>query len=380
MESSVSPANLEPLLTSISKKAPCGDDLSYDNRYLELERLAQGTPEQQVGKTFIPAAEPDWKQVRDCCLDLFEKTKDLRIALYFTLALLKIEGVGGFRDGLALIREWLARYWDTLHPVLDPSDPNPALERVNVVSSLSPAGESYQDPMRFKQRLLETPLTQSGRLGRFGLRDILIAEGKIKTLQAGEGKPPAERSVIEAAFSDTSLEGLEASRQALAEAAEHLEAIHSLFADQIGAGQAPNLDGTTAVLNQMLQQVEKALKRRGAGTTAPAEGVKKTANPDPPPAGGNPNSSSVPGQIKSQQDVVRSLELICQYYERTEPSSPIPMLLRRAQRLVGKTFVDIVRDLTPEAVQQIITLSGMEDTPSPEGGTQSGEEENPSAE
>ena len=362
MEPTVSTINREALLIRISASAPCGDDLSYHARYLELERLAQGTPERQIGQTFIPAGEPDWKQVRDRCLELFGQTKDLRIALYFTLALLKIEGLGGFRDGLALTREWLAQYWDTLHPALDHSDANPALERVNVVSALSPGGESYQDPMRFKQRLMEAPLTHSARLGRFGLRDMLIAEGKIKAAQSEAGKPPADRALVEAAFTDTSLEELTASRQALADAADHLEAIHRLFADHIGAGPAPNLDDTTAVLNQMRQLVEEALARRGAMTAAPSPDTA-------PPAVGAAAASSVPGQIKTQQDVVRALELICQYYERTEPSSPIPMLLRRAQRLVGKTFVDIVRDLTPEAVKQIITLSGMDENPSSEGGT-----------
>ena len=64
------------------------------------------------------------------------------------------------------------------------------------------------------------------------------------------------------------------------------------------------------------------------------------------------------GEIKSSQDVVALLQRICQYYERNEPSSPIPLLLRRAIRLVSKSFVDILRDLSPDALSKLELISG----------------------
>jgi type VI secretion system protein ImpA len=58
--------------------------------------------------------------------------------------------------------------------------------------------------------------------------------------------------------------------------------------------------------------------------------------------------------------VVRTLDRICGYYARNEPSSPIPLLLRRARRLVTMDFVDIVRDLAPDALAQVEALRGTE--------------------
>jgi type VI secretion system protein ImpA len=42
-----------------------------------------------------------------------------------------------------------------------------------------------------------------------------------------------------------------------------------------------------------------------------------------------------------------------------EPSNPAPLLIRRAQRLIGSDFLDIMRDLAPESLVQINTIAGL---------------------
>ena len=64
------------------------------------------------------------------------------------------------------------------------------------------------------------------------------------------------------------------------------------------------------------------------------------------------------GEINSREDVVHVLDKICLYYERCEPSSPIPLLLQRSKRLVSANFMDIVRDLAPEGLAQVENLRG----------------------
>ncbi len=55
--------DLDALLTEISPDAPCGEDISYDAAFMELERLAKGTTETQVGDHIQESEEPDWKKV-----------------------------------------------------------------------------------------------------------------------------------------------------------------------------------------------------------------------------------------------------------------------------------------------------------------------------
>ncbi len=55
--------------------------------------------------------------------------------------------------------------------------------------------------------------------------------------------------------------------------------------------------------------------------------------------------------------------MIINHYEQNEPSSPVPLLIKRAKRLVGRSFVDIIRDLSPDAMSQVKMVSGEEESP-----------------
>jgi type VI secretion system protein ImpA len=75
----------------------------------------------------------------------------------------------------------------------------------------------------------------------------------------------------------------------------------------------------------------------------------------------DPAASAPPaltGAVTSRDEVARLLDRICEYYERAEPSSPLPLLLQRCKRLVSATFLDIVRDVAPGAVAQVDSLRG----------------------
>ena len=49
---------------------------------------------------------------------------------------------------------------------------------------------------------------------------------------------------------------------------------------------------------------------------------------------------------------------MCEWIEHNEPSNPAPLLIRRAQRLMSKSFIDIIRDLAPGGVDEIEKLAG----------------------
>jgi type VI secretion system protein ImpA len=65
--------------------------------------------------------------------------------------------------------------------------------------------------------------------------------------------------------------------------------------------------------------------------------------------------------IRSREDAIRMLERVCEYVERYEPTNPAPLLIRRAQRLMTKSFVEIIEDLTPDSVATIKALGGIKD-------------------
>ena len=78
-------------------------------------------------------------------------------------------------------------------------------------------------------------------------------------------------------------------------------------------------------------------------------------------AAGAPGAAavSIPGAINSRQDVMKALDRICEFYAKTEPSSPVPLLLKRAQRMAGMSFLEIINDLTPDSISQVNLVAGI---------------------
>jgi type VI secretion system protein ImpA len=335
---------VEELLNPISAESPCGEDVSYDPKFLALDALVAGKPETQ----FSAAEEPDWKAVRDACLELFERSKNLRIALTLCLALVKLEGAPGLRGGLTLLKGLIERYWADFYPKLDPEENNDPLERINVLSSLSTPLGTFGDPMRFLQRLREIPLANSSQMGR--LTFAHIAGDKI-ILPGGEEKPPVSAAQIKAAFRDTSTEELTATGQAISDSIALAKGIDNSLTDTVGADRAPDMGAFVSALTD----IEKCLAPYLPKTFA-QESIETQAETSRDSAAEGPSDG---GAIRSRQDVVRALDRICQYYARTEPSSPLPFLLRRAQRLVEMDFLQIIDELTPEARAHLETIVGV---------------------
>ena len=238
----------EDLLNPISAESPCGEDISYDPRFLALDALIAGKPETQ----FSVAEEPDWRALREACLELFERSKNLRVAVTLCLALLNLEGASGLREGLALLKGMLERYWPDLYPKLDPEDNNDPLERINILASLSTPLGTFGDPMKFLQRLRQIPLANSAQMGRLNLAEI--AGDKILLPEGGE-KPPISAAQVKAVFRDTSTEELAATAQAISDSIAFAKDIDNFLTTTVGADRAPDMDAFVASLSE----IEKCL-------------------------------------------------------------------------------------------------------------------------
>lgn len=346
----VSMIEVEDLLKPVSEKEPCGKDLSYDPGFLALDALIAGKPETQ----FSAGEEPDWKQVRDACLELFKKSKDLRMAVTLGLALVKLEGAVGLRDGLLLLKGLLERYWPDLYPKLDPEENNDPLERINILSSLATPLGTFGDPLRFLQRVRQIPLANSPQMGWFSLADIV---GDKITLPNGQEKPLASAGQIKAAFRDTKAAEIESAGRAISDSFALAKEIDGFVTEAVGAGRAPDMGALTSVLTEIQKNLAPYMPK------IPGQFQTETGNED---GGDSPRQEGAGnGAIQSRQDVVRVLDRICEYYARTEPSSPLPFLLRRAQRLAEMDFLQIVDELTPAMRAQLEPIVGVKPAESP---------------
>jgi type VI secretion system protein ImpA len=342
--------DIDTLLKEVSPDSPSGDDLGYDPKFVEMEEAARGKPEQQFGETMVAAEEPDWGHVRTLALDLLGSSKDLRVAGYLMRALTHTDGLQGLCDGLALVERLIEQYWDSMHPQLDPADDYDPTMRVNILVSLC-------DPETVLHSVRMAPLVTSPALGRFSLRDIQIAAGQL-SLPPDTSAPSTGMSTIEAAFMDGELGDLQGTAAVIRKSIEHVNAIEAFVTEKVGTGHAASLEALTQVLREAGNVVNDHVARRGV--TGPEEvlpeaGPEEAARPAEEAPGG-----PFMGQIRSPGDVILALDKISEYYQRHEPSSPVPLLVQRAKRLVSKGFMEILRDVAPDGVSQAEKVTGLQ--------------------
>ena len=118
-----------------------------------------------------------------------------------------------------------------------------------------------------------------------------------------------------------------------------------------GARAAPRSDA-----DARLRAAEEAAAARGRSGAA-RDGQARRGGATRRRGDAAPRTVAV-GAITSREDAIRALDRVCEWIERNEPSNPAPLLIRRAQRLMTKNFIEIIRDLAPEGVNQIEKLAG----------------------
>jgi type VI secretion system protein ImpA len=341
----------DPLLAPIDVVAPTGPNLEYDPDFIELERIAMPTPERAMGDSLKAAQEPDWDKVANAAEALLARTKDLRVAVHFCAARTRQQGLAGWAAGLALVRGLLEQYWDDAHPQLDADDNNDPTARANALMPLA-------DPRSALGCLRNTPFVQSPRLGRFSLRDLRVATGAIVAPTSADGTPPPTLADLEACCMDCADDQLPTASALLGAAHDHAQAIAGLLQERLRTA-SPDMSNLCGDIEELKKFVDAQLIRRfpdrvehNALTEAAQDSDGSAAGPALAPA------QIAQGKIANHDDVIRRLDDICEYYERVEPSSPLPVLLRRARRLVGKSFADVLRDVAPGGLSELQMLAG----------------------
>ena len=327
------------LLPLADAAKPCGEDLEYDNAFLELSQAAQGKPETQFG----PGEPPDWREVRSLAEALLQRTRDLRIAVLWVRACVNQTGFAALPQGLRLLHGLLSTFWEHLHPMLD-ADDGDSFARVNVLAVL-PQNDGLLGDLR--KALL---LSQRG-VGEVRVRSIEIALG-LATAKSGEStltRDQVHQMLAAAVKQDAALRDL--SPSALAQ----LRTLNAVFNERFGVGTVADLKPIQALVNAV-----ESLMPVIVVDTPPIEGVDAD---DASGAGGmlgGVPGARLSGAVRSRDDAVRAIDMICEYLEQTEPASPAPLLLRRARRMINRSFLQLLKELAPESLTEVARVMGVD--------------------
>lgn len=344
---------IETLLAATAYMPPCGPNLEYDPQFTALESAAVGKPEQQLGDNVVPGEEPDWSAVRQQAEALLQQTKDVRVCIFLLRSWIKIHHLSGLRDGLTLLRGLLDQHWDSIHPVPDPNDPDDIVTRLNALAPLgAPPAGTMSDMGTVVVDVRNALVVVSGPHGAVSVRDILLAAGRMLPVKGDILLSAAQIEKVLATAAEHDRDGLRAAADSLAE----INGIFALLTEKVGSAQATDLRPLSAMLKLVAQTCDKALQGAGGSTSAGTE----DARGDVMTIAGDSGGAS-PTNIRTREDALHVLDQVCKFFEATEPGNPVPLLIRRAQRLVNLPFVDVMKDLAPDSLAQIRNIAGLKE-------------------
>lgn len=336
-------ADLTALFNEIATDNPCGENLEYDAARVALDTSILGTPENQF--TGEKAQPPNWRDIAAQATALLQKSKDLQVILYLLRALVHLEGVAGFRDGLRLLDHCLNNFWDSIYPQLDPDDGLDPTLRINILEELS----SFDLILK---PLSQAVIVEAKTVGRFCLRDIQYATDRLE-LPEGVAKPDV--NMIKAAFQEADFAALQCVQQAIADCITVIDGMDVWVNEKVGVGQGADWSPIKTLLKEMRFDFDQfAQDRLAVSETSASLGGEEAPADGPVPAITKP----AVGAIQTRQDVVKTLDVLCKYYAENEPSSPVPILLERAKYLATADFISIIQNLAPDALTQIGAIKG----------------------
>jgi type VI secretion system protein ImpA len=339
----------QALRVPISAEQPCGQNLDETNvlsafdalRLFGQTRSPEAPPDDDEGDKGLAKARPavEWERIQADALDGLTRSKDLRLLAYLGTAVLRTEGLPAFANVLATASHWLEAYWPDVYPLLDED----AIARRNALNCLA-------DPMAVVDRVWRLPLVDSRQHGRLSLRDIEIARG-----QAAPGPTEArtELATIRDAFEAITLEDLTTLDRAVTDSMAALNSIDGRMRGEGGPEVAPEFGLLSTQFAKLTKICRDELARRsGASGAAAVDGAE---------GGGTATAGFTGGTLTSRQDAVRAMDAVADYFRRHEPSSPIPLLIERAKRLVAKDFLEVLADIAPDAVPVARSAGGLRD-------------------
>ena len=339
---------IEKLLKPVSGNQPCGLDLSNDPRFDELQTILKGKPEVDIGSIQKPAEPPNWRELMDKSAKFLGDSKHLGVAVMLCCSLLKTGGLAGFRDGLQLIRGLLEQYWPALYPPLDVEDNSDPTERLNTFHSLRSPRGSVTGWLTILDYLYAAPICQLKGAPPITFDDLQAAR---RTGEGAEGAPAAAPGAakLAAALREAGSDQLAANHKTLQEALETVQAIDQFLTTTLGAGNTDSFE----VLEQTLREMVSGLAAFLPGTDAGAGAKNEAVGGDAAVSAAGAGAISVSGPVRSREDVVRAIDRICEYYRQVEPCSPVPYLLRRAQKLAAMDFVQALQELNLATVDSL---------------------------
>ncbi len=328
----------------ISAEAPCGPDPELDPEIQNFLAVAEGLLPMSYRdfnrKSFD--AKPTLARLEE----LIAGSRDIRFLVLMAKFHILSDNLAGFAGSIGAMEVLSAAQWDYFHPG-EAAGGNPL--RSAYLKSLDDLPTSVLP-------LQNATLINDKRLGALSLRNIMVADGKLPP--RAEETAHDSGTIRDAFMRFEPIENLTHLRAMVEGIGSSLDALRTQFVAKAGYDAAPQFDALPESAKTISSYLTEVLNHRmppeGGTTDSLGDG---TDNESGEFAG---SKSQAAADIRSFKEASNALEAILGYYASREPSSPARLLVKQAHQLVGKSFVEAMRVLAPQAAESTSVRMGGE--------------------
>lgn len=324
--------DFELLVRPLAGKAgSCGEDMGFSTEFDAIQEARRfDDPSLSQGEWITDVKEADWGKVVQICEELLAKrTKDIRVAVWLTEALIKTCGFSGLADGYTLLNRLAQSLWPELHPLPEEEDDMEA--RVGSLDWLV---------TRSVRLIQEIPLTRSA-IGAFTSQDLASARAMALAMEQNPGQgEDVERNArvtmtqFESACRDTPGSYFVTCMDDAERAKVSVEELKLTLDDFLG-----NDSPVFGVLFEALSEVHSIFRRYAieAGSlamNAATESSRIELKEEGRVMAGSSQAMRLPvsGPIQTREHALRQLNEIAAFFKRTEPHSPVAYLAEKAAK------------------------------------------------
>lgn len=347
--------------------APCGEDLRMDlapdalysalrdarSEARAAERLAENDPS-------APTGHDGWKTVEQLSVKALEsRSKDIEIACWLMESLVRSRGLAGFADGAEILSELISRFWeDGIFPLFDEADPDYQLVAVAGLSGQERDGTLLQPLRRIPlfEQADGSPVTiwdynRSRQLASVEMKDSMPASiaaivpfGDIEASMRMHGQSRLRKTVSAAARAVEAWSLLEV-------------AISSVTTD----ASTPSTSRVRDLLGNILLVAQRYVPAE-LPTEMQAKGPETTAAVN----GGGPVGELTRSGPATRDAMLDDVLRIATVFRAREPGAPFSYTIEEAVRRARLSWVELLREMLPNAEARTGVLSGLGIRPPPE--------------
>ena len=384
--------NVEGLLAPLSDGIPCGPDLRGEPEFRDIE---------DAPGDFANLKAPELLAVMQRCDALLRQTKDQAPAIVAMQAAVRVGDLVLVNAALTLLKGYAEEYWEDFHP--GPAE-EMVVARINELTALARPAAMTLPLQRMSLAKLPAPSTQGFTAAMVALACAPAPEwssddeaslakqvegGHVSATQGRTVRPNREgartlRMIMrvlspEARAADAeadvgsedtgmdpaTLRGVALDLRGQVEAAVvQLQAMSDLFYDlnavyDARAGDSASLGPVLGVLKGAIDDGARFLAVFPA--EEPAEpGVEADDEGDGSDVAGSDAGSGGAGakprgfvvtMPQSRADVVTALDAISRFFHEKEPTSPVPLMLKRVRAWVDMDFFQLLNEISPGALE-----------------------------